>query len=137
MSAPCSPARMFVLPSRSEGIPLTALEAMACGLPVVATRVGGLPEVVDDGVTGLLVAPADPAALAQAMVAIWTDPERRDRMGRAGRLRAEERFDVRRMVAEYEALYRETIGDDRRTNTSRTDGAGTMPEPVELSTAVE
>ncbi len=130
-------ARMFVLPSRSEGIPLTALEAMACGLPVVATRVGGLPEVVDDGVTGLLVAPADPTALAQAMVAIWTDPERRDRMGRAGRLRAEERFDVRRMVAEYEALYRETIGDDRRTNTSCTDGAGTMPKPVELSTAVE
>jgi glycosyltransferase involved in cell wall biosynthesis len=98
-------ARMFVLPSRSEGIPLTALEAMACGLPVVATRVGGLPEVVDEGVTGLLVPPADPAALADAMVAIGSDPDRCDRMGRAGRRRAEERFDVRRMVAEYEALY--------------------------------
>ena len=60
---------------------------MACGLPVVATRVGGLPEVVDDGVTGLLVPPADPGALAQAMVAIWNDPERRDGWAVPGRPR--------------------------------------------------
>ncbi len=114
MPALLARARLFVLPSRSEGIPLTALEAMACGLPVVATRVGGLPEVVDDGVTGLLVPPADPAALAEAMVAIWNDPDRGDRMGHAGRLRAEERFDVRRMVAQYEALYLEGLGSGQR-----------------------
>jgi sugar transferase (PEP-CTERM/EpsH1 system associated) len=103
-------ARMFVLPSRSEGIPLTALEAMACGLPVLATRVGGLAEVVEDGSTGLLVPPADPAALAEVMAALWDDPDRRDRMGRSGRRRAVERFDVRRMVAQYESLYREGAG---------------------------
>jgi len=99
-------ARMLVLPSRSEGIPLTVLEAMACGLPVVGTRVGGLPEVVEDGVTGLLVPPADPAALAAAIVQTWSDPDRLDRLGHAGRRRAEECFDVRRMVAQFEALYR-------------------------------
>jgi sugar transferase (PEP-CTERM/EpsH1 system associated) len=98
-------ARMFVLPSRSEGIPLTVLEAMACGLPVVATRVGGLAEVVRDGVTGLLVPPADPAALAQAVLRIGRDPERGLRMGRAGRERVEQHFEIRRMVADYESLY--------------------------------
>ncbi len=107
-------ARMFVLPSRSEGVPLTVLEAMAGGLPVVATRVGGLPEVVDDGVTGLLVPPADPAALAGAMVRIWNDPDQGNRMGRAGRQRTEERFDIRRMVAEYEALYMVVAKGDGR-----------------------
>jgi glycosyltransferase involved in cell wall biosynthesis len=105
-------ARMFVLPSRSEGIPLTTLEAMACGLPVVATRVGGLPEVVDHGVTGLLVPPGDPAALAEAVARLWNDPARRERMGSAGAQRALELFDIRRMVAQYQALYRgENSGD--------------------------
>jgi glycosyltransferase involved in cell wall biosynthesis len=103
-------ARMFVLPSRSEGIPLTVLEAMARGLPVVATRVGGLPEVVEHGASGLLVPPADPAALADAIVRIWDDPRRGDRMGHAGRRRVEDRFDVRRMVAEYEGLYTMGLG---------------------------
>jgi glycosyltransferase involved in cell wall biosynthesis len=80
---------------------------MARGLPVVATRVGGLPEVVAEGVTGLLVRPGDPAALARAILEIWDDPRRGDRMGHAGRQRTEETFDVRRMVAEYETLYRQ------------------------------
>jgi len=129
-------ARMFVLPSRSEGIPLTALEAMACGLPVVATRVGGLPEVVNDGVTGLLVPPADPAALAGAMAEIWDDCDRRDRMGRAGRGRAEECFDVRRMVAQYEALYLERLGSGQRLGAGLI-AASTAPEPAQFSTVAE
>jgi sugar transferase (PEP-CTERM/EpsH1 system associated) len=121
-------ARMLVLPSRSEGIPLTVLEAMACGLPVLATRVGGLPEVVEDGTTGLLVPPADPAALAEAMAALWDDPDRRDRMGRAGRRRAADRFDVRRMVAQYESLYREGAGGEP---------VGDRPEPARAPAVVE
>jgi sugar transferase (PEP-CTERM/EpsH1 system associated) len=129
-------ARMFVLPSRSEGIPLTALEAMACGLPVVATRVGGLPEVVDDRVTGLLVPPGDPAALANALVAIWEDPEGGERMGRAGRRRAEERFDVRRMVAEYEALYAEGLVGGERLDTG-VNAASIVPEPAEFSAVAD
>jgi glycosyltransferase involved in cell wall biosynthesis len=118
-------ASMFVLPSRSEGIPLTVLEAMACGLPVVATRVGGLPEVVDDGVTGMLVPPADPAALAAAMRAIRDDPRYGDQLGLAGRRRVEEYFSVRRMVAQYEQLYREELDSGRRPGVD-----GEMADPI-------
>jgi glycosyltransferase involved in cell wall biosynthesis len=98
-------AGLLVLSSVSEGVSLTLLEGMARGLPVVATRVGGNPEVVADGVTGLLVPPRDPAALARAVLRVWRDSEAARRMGRAGRCRIEEHFDVRRMVARYEALY--------------------------------
>jgi sugar transferase (PEP-CTERM/EpsH1 system associated) len=101
-------ARMFVLPSRSEGIPLTVLEAMARGLPIVATRVGGLPEVVIEGETGFLVPPSDPAALAAAMVRLFRDEILGYRMGEAGRRRVEQAFDIRRMVHEYETLYLES-----------------------------
>jgi sugar transferase (PEP-CTERM/EpsH1 system associated) len=103
-------AGLFVLPSRSEGIALTLLEAMACGLPVVATHVGGTPEVVFDGETGLLVPPGDPVALAQAILRLRRDPEAGERLGEAGRRRIERMFDVRRMVADYEALYTESNG---------------------------
>src|SRR5439155_6486410 len=94
-------SQMMVLPSRSEGISLTVLEAMACGLPVVATRVGGTPEVVVEGETGLLVPSCDPAALAKAILRLRRDPEVCSRMGEAGRRRVERFFDVRRMVAQY------------------------------------
>lgn len=97
----------FVLSSLTEGVSLTILEAMATGLPVVATRVGGNPEVVADGATGLLVPPADPPALAAALLALWRDPARRRAMGAAGRARAEECFDVRLMVEKYETIYLE------------------------------
>ncbi|MFM7150053.1 MAG: glycosyltransferase [Gemmataceae bacterium] len=98
-------ARLFVLPSRSEGISLTLLEAMARGLPVVATRVGGNSEVVAEGTTGWLVPPRSPRELADAIARIWTDPVQGEKMGRAGRKRVEEKFDIRTMVATYEALY--------------------------------
>ena len=98
-------ARLFVLPSLTEGISLTLLEAMACGLPVVATRVGGNPEVVQGGQTGLLVPSGDPAALAGAILELLSDDACCRRMGLAGRRRVEDNFDVRRMVAAYESLY--------------------------------
>ena len=98
-------ARLFVLSSLTEGVSLTLLEAMARGLPAAATAVGGNPEVVAAGETGLLVPPRDPAALAAAVLHLWTQPEEAAAMGRAGRARVEQHFDVRRMVAEYEAMY--------------------------------
>ncbi len=98
-------ASLFVLPSLTEGISLTLLEAMARGLPVVTTRVGGNPEVVDEGRTGLLVPERSPAELAGAILRLLRDPEMGRRMGLEGRHRVEQCFDVRRMVAEYERLY--------------------------------
>jgi glycosyltransferase involved in cell wall biosynthesis len=98
-------ARFFVLSSLTEGISLTLLEAMSCGLPVAATKVGGNPEVVVDGETGILVPPADPAALAQAMLLLQNDATRGRGMGLAGRARVERCFEIGRMVGAYEALY--------------------------------
>jgi sugar transferase (PEP-CTERM/EpsH1 system associated) len=103
-------ASVFVLPSLTEGISLTLLEAMARGLPVVATRVGGNPEVIVDGETGLLVPVQAPADLAAAMLRLCRDPEASRQMGLAGRRRVEQHFDVRRMVADYEALYLQLHG---------------------------
>jgi sugar transferase (PEP-CTERM/EpsH1 system associated) len=100
-----SRASMFVLPSLTEGISLTLLEAMACGLPIVATRVGGTPEVVIDGQTGLLVPPADPAALARAILEVSGNQTRSQQLGDAGRSRVEQLFASKRMVEAYEALY--------------------------------
>ncbi len=99
---------LFVLPSVSEGVSLTLLEAMASGVAIVATRVGGNPEVVADGATGVLVPARDPAALAAAILRLRGDEGERRRLIVAGRERVERLFDVRRMVADYEALYEET-----------------------------
>jgi sugar transferase (PEP-CTERM/EpsH1 system associated) len=85
---------VFVLPSLMEGHPLAILEAMAAGKPVVATRVGGNPEAVEDGVTGLLVPPSDPEALGRAILALARDPARARQMGREGRRRVEEKFSL-------------------------------------------
>jgi sugar transferase (PEP-CTERM/EpsH1 system associated) len=102
-----SSASAFTLASLTEGVSLTILEAMAAGLPVVATRVGGNPEVVVHEQTGLLVPPSEPEALAAALLKLWHDPAERRVMGVAGRARVEAHFDVRKMVAEYEELYLE------------------------------
>ncbi|MBN2569755.1 MAG: glycosyltransferase [Deltaproteobacteria bacterium] len=104
---------VFVLSSRWEGMPNVILEAMACSKPVVATRVGGSPEVVVDGETGLLVTPGDPVVLADAVGKILSDEELRDRMGRSGRRRIEEVFTVDKMVMETEAAYDRLINKNR------------------------
>jgi sugar transferase (PEP-CTERM/EpsH1 system associated) len=98
-------AEFFVLSSVTEGISLTLLEAAASGLPIVATAVGGNAEVVDAGVTGLLVPPRCPQSLADAMLELLREPQRAERMGMAGRRRIEEKFDLRSTVASYENLY--------------------------------
>src|SRR5207248_10442485 len=85
--------------------PLTLLEAMARGLPVLATRVGGNAEVVADGETGMLVPARQPQALAAALVQLVADPARLVRLGRAARDRVTAHFDVRNMVAQYETPY--------------------------------
>ena len=103
-------ASVLVLTSLKEGISLTLLEAMATGLPVVATRVGGNPEVVVDGETGLLVAPGSPRELADALLNIRQNRAMASAFGRAGRDRAERLFDVRRMIADYENLYENPNG---------------------------
>lgn len=102
-------AGFFVTASLTEGISLTLLEAMAVGLPVIATSVGGNSEIVEDPRTGRLVPPANPQALAAAIVAMCQQPETWQALGQAGRARVEEHFEVRRMVADYERLYRDLL----------------------------
>jgi glycosyltransferase involved in cell wall biosynthesis len=98
-------ASMFVLPSLTEGISLTLLEAMACGLPVIATRVGGTTEVIEQGSSGLLVPSGAPAELAAGMLQIYRDPGAAQHMGVAAHRRVVEHFDVRRMIDGYQNLY--------------------------------
>lgn len=98
---------VFALSSDWEGLPNAALEAMACGLPVVAAAVGGTPEAVVDGVTGLLVPPADPAAMTCALAALLRDPRLQSTMGQAGRERVERNFTAQQMARRTEALYEE------------------------------
>ena len=96
---------LFVMSSVTEGLGTSLLDAMACERAIVATRAGGIPEIVDDGITGLLVAPRDQRALADAIVRALQDPDLRRRMAAAGYARVRERFTVDRMVAETAAVY--------------------------------
>jgi len=100
----------LLLTSANEGTPVAAIEALAAERPVVATRVGGVPAVVEEGETGFLAADRDARALAAALAGLARDPARRARMGRLGAERMRERFGTERMVEEIEALYRRALG---------------------------
>jgi glycosyltransferase involved in cell wall biosynthesis len=100
---------LAVLCSRNEGSPVSLIEAMASARPVVATRVGGVPDVVDDGVTGHLVAPNDASALADAGIDLLSDPERRRAFGDAGRKRAYPAYGAERLLADVARIYGELL----------------------------
>ncbi len=100
---------LFVLPSLAEGISNTILEAMATGLPVIATKVGGNPELVEEGVTGTLVPPSDPEATAQSMLTYLAEPDLLARQSAAARCRIEEKFSLESMVRAYMKVYDEQL----------------------------
>jgi glycosyltransferase involved in cell wall biosynthesis len=98
-------ADIFCLPSWWEAMPLSLLEAMAAGLPVVATAVGDVARVVEDEVSGMLVPPRDSTRLAAALVCLLLDPEMRERLGRSARARVEGHFSAERTVAALDLVY--------------------------------
>jgi len=100
---------IFILPSLSEGLSNVLLEAMATSKPVVATNVGGNPEVVEEGKTGLLVPPRDPQKIAEAVISLLNDEDKRLRMGENGLRRVKEKFSISKMVREYEKIYHEVL----------------------------
>jgi glycosyltransferase involved in cell wall biosynthesis len=107
-------ADLLVLPSVAEAFGLVLAEALYLGTPVVATRVGGIPEIVADGVDGILVPPADTAALIEAIAGLLADPDKLQRMRAAGRARMLERFSFETMMARYEQQYERFYPDARR-----------------------
>jgi glycosyltransferase involved in cell wall biosynthesis len=107
---------VYVQPSHFEGVPNAVLEAMAAGLPVVATNVGGVPEVVEDGATGIIVPPKDCSALTRGIARLLRDPELRRAMGRSSARRAASRFSMAKMVEDYEHLF-SGLGAQKSTKT--------------------
>jgi glycosyltransferase involved in cell wall biosynthesis len=104
---------IFVLASRFENQPLTILEAMAAGVPVISTRIGAIPEQIRDGISGILVEPGDAEALRDALMHLIENQEERIAMGRAGRKRYQESFSVRAFADNMVAVYREALAGSR------------------------
>jgi glycosyltransferase involved in cell wall biosynthesis len=102
---------IFVMSSVTEGLGTSLLDAMACGKPVVASRTGGIPEVVEDGVTGCLVPPRDHTAMAEAIVKLLADKNLRERMGAAGLARVREQFTAERMVEKTLQVYEKLLSE--------------------------
>jgi glycosyltransferase involved in cell wall biosynthesis len=104
---------VLLLPSANEGTPVSVIEALAAGRPVVATRVGGVPDVIRDGVDGFLVEAGDAGTLAARLDELARDPERRRRMGSAGQARVLERYAVDRLIDDIDGLYRRLLAEPR------------------------
>jgi glycosyltransferase involved in cell wall biosynthesis len=103
----------LILPSANEGTPVSAIESLAGGRPVVATAVGGVPDVVRDGVDGFLVQPGDVDAMAERLARLAADADLRRRMGEAGAASVRERYAVERLLDDMDRLYRRLL-DSRR-----------------------
>jgi sugar transferase (PEP-CTERM/EpsH1 system associated) len=116
---------MFVLPSLNEALPIVILEAMAVGLPAIATRVGGVPEIVQDGATGLLVAPGDEDALLDALSRLAADNALCARLADAGREQVRARFTIEQMVRNLETIYEELLAG-KATSKDGADMAGRL-----------
>ena len=101
----------FLLPSVNEGTPVSAIEALASGTPVVATRVGGVPDVVRDGIDGFLVEPGDTGAAANRLAELALDPDLRARLGESGRAYVRTRYSVDRLVDDIDRLYRSLLAE--------------------------
>jgi glycosyltransferase involved in cell wall biosynthesis len=108
---------IFAMSSITEGLGSAMLDAMACSIPIVATRAGGIPEAIDDGTHGLLVPAHDPESLSQAIVRLLSDAPLRQRLGRASRQRVVEEFSVERMVTKTVAVYEQRLAGLRETST--------------------
>jgi glycosyltransferase involved in cell wall biosynthesis len=106
---------VLAVTSNNEGTPVSAIEAMAAGCPVVAMRVGGLPDLISDGETGYLVPPGDSQAASAAMLRLLREPEMARRMGQAARALVRERFAAQRLVSDMQRLYPELLGRSCRT----------------------
>lgn len=104
---------LFVLPSLWEGMPVALIEAMAAGLPCIATKVAGVPEVIEDGVSGALVPPGDSVALASRIEELLVSPEKRSQLGRAAKVRAMRHFDISRLVDQYIGVLQSAVGPPR------------------------
>jgi glycosyltransferase involved in cell wall biosynthesis len=115
---------LFAMSSVTEGLGTSLLDAMACSRAIVATRVGGIPEIVEAGRTGVLVPPRDPAEMAKAIVRLLGDEESRRRMGEAGLARVSQRFTVDRMVAETAGVYERVAGRRRARGSARPPARG-------------
>jgi glycosyltransferase involved in cell wall biosynthesis len=107
---------LLVQPSLSESFGLAVAEAMSCAVPVIATAVGGLAELIKDGETGLLVPPADSKALADAIIILLDNSHRREIMGQAGRRRIEERFELKRQCNKITSIYDDLVGQSVSRN---------------------
>jgi glycosyltransferase involved in cell wall biosynthesis len=123
---------VLVVPSLTEGSPLVTLEAMAAGVPVVASGVGGIPDQVRHGREGLLVPPGGTSAMGDAIATLLCDPDRARSLGEAGRRRVASEFSHANMVRRIEDVYREVLGRPAPQSIARR-GAGAPDDPVNAS----
>jgi colanic acid/amylovoran biosynthesis glycosyltransferase len=112
-------ADIFALASSAEGVPVVLMEAMAMQLPCVATRITGVPELIRDGIDGLLVTPSDPEELARAISRLLDDAALRRRLAEAGRLRVRERYDLATNVARLSEIFRRRLSPRQQVPSNR------------------